>query len=145
MLADLVVMSSGNRPVVVVEARARKDTDDNWAKQFVHYYLAERPTPNEQFFLLATLERIFIWKFQPGAQIEDPICVLDTHAVVGNMMPQDMESQLTAQSFETVIHIWLSGLLSIDSTIADTVPSQLVDIGFVAAIQNGSVSSVPAV
>lgn len=146
MLADLVVMSSANKPIVVVEARARKDTSTAWAQKFVQYYLAERPTTNEQFFVLATLEHIFIWRFQdPNAAADSPTCVLDTNAVIEKLMPDTFQEQVTAQSFETLIHLWLSSLLSMDSSMVESVPPQLFEIGFVDAIQNGSVVSLPTV
>jgi hypothetical protein len=69
---DFVAYDKQGRVVLLVEAKSRRGTSENWAARLRRNMLAHGTLPGTKLFLIATPERIYLWKDQPVGRPEAP-------------------------------------------------------------------------
>jgi hypothetical protein len=141
MLADFVVLSAENKPIVAVEARARKNTSASWAQKYAEEFLAQNAVTEDLFFVLATLEQTYLWpSLHAKGVVPEPSCTINTRRLLGQWMPEE-EQPISALSFETLISGWISSITAEQHSNSATLPYEVVSTGLVDAIRNGKICS----
>jgi len=85
---DIVVFSSGDKPILLVEVKSLAKKDSNWAKGFRDFVLEKTELKSQPSFLLATPERWFFFTNSSDPVIEFPVTDLTL-----NRIPEKMRSQ----------------------------------------------------
>jgi hypothetical protein len=140
--ADFAVFNRAGDLVVIAEAKTKVDGGPQWATGWFRNYLADRRGSAPAFVLLATPERVFLWKQPSAASSPEPTAIADARGLFSaylqrsNLAPTD----LSGSTFELVVGAWLNdfsqGLWQPSSTDETRA---LVETGLFEAIENGRV------
>jgi hypothetical protein len=147
---DLSVFDSGGQLAAVVEVKAQRWKSPEWAAEFRRNLLAHGWETRPRFFLIVTLDRIFIWKDAGiDPEIVPPDYIVDAHPV---FEPYFEAARLDADqidpfSFEMIVASWLNNLALVRDPAAE-LPSHehvFIESGFLDAIRRGNVEHEVAV
>ena len=141
---DFVGYDSRGQVVLLAEAKSRSGTSDKWASQLRRNILAHGALPQAPFFLIATPDRIYLWKEQGLSAAEAPP---DLILNAGDALAPYLErlrpsvSQLSPEAFEFVVLSWLSDLARSPSTEApqNSTLRWLSESGFLDSIRNAQI------
>lgn len=137
MQADFVVLhKNAASPAVIVETRARKNTNTDWAREFAEQVVSAYGLSQKPFFVLATLDNTYIWSGL-STPVPAPSCTIDTERLIGTKLTNDSEIPITPESFEMLIQGWLKRVLAAEDS-STSMPSELRILGLGEAINNGS-------
>ena len=120
--ADLAVYGADGALQLLVEAKVRRNTSPDWAKQFLRNTYAHGQLPSVPYFLLALPGQWYLW-CKVNAQetgvdrspdyIIDPHPFLQEHLARFNISSNDQLDGLTGHhSLEWVITAWLDGIVA---------------------------------
>ena len=108
--ADIEVLDKDGRVAAVVEVKARRDTTAAWPAELRRNLLAHGVIPRTEFFILATPERIHLWRH---ALHEDPARAPDFVASAESLLGEYLRSaqieigNLRGSTLELVVVQWL--------------------------------------
>ena len=103
---DFVVTGPGNRILLVVEAKARRNADDSWADSIRETI----PESKDTYFLLVTQDEVRLWK----PQAISPDVKLPTRQALDPFFRRANPDLATDQSLEMRVSSWLNLVLSTD-------------------------------
>ena len=110
---DFVGYNKRGEIVLLAEAKSRAGTPDTWASQLRRNILAHGELPQARFFLIATPDRIYIWKQEgPDDAEAPPSAIVDAQVALGSYFENlgRAGSQMGPQEFEFLIQSWLTDL-----------------------------------
>jgi hypothetical protein len=139
--ADFAVFNEHGELAVVAEAKKKANVDARWAKAWFRNYLAHESTTVPPFVLLATPEKLFLWKRGPEPALE-PIEVADARRLFSayldrsNLAPADV----SGRTFEFIVGAWLNDLSHhLWQPSAPDEVTAFLDTGLIKAVENGRV------
>ena len=140
--ADLVVKSSDDNVVLVVEVKARSHVSDEWASTLRRNLVVHEMVPRATFFLLALKDYFYLWK--PGnskssAQFDYKI---SANSILDKYLDRLSLADLSDSSLELLLSTWLGDLAN--STISeDEYPefASIIKSGLYDAIKGGSIQA----
>ena len=107
---DLVAYDKEGRIVLLAEAKSRRGTSENWAAQLRRNMLAHGTLPGTKLFLIATPERMYLWKHQPAGKPEaPPEFTADAQKVLEPYFEKLCQepSEIGPEAFEFLVLTWL--------------------------------------
>lgn len=128
--------------MVVAEAKKKSDVDIGWARAWFRSYQAHRCGSSPAFVLLATPEKLYLWKDQTADAPAEPTAVTDAHRIFASYLQRsNLEpSRVAGRTFEFVVGSWLNDLSQhLWQPSAPDEIHALVETGLVDAIENGRV------
>jgi hypothetical protein len=137
---DFVVRSSDNRTVLIVEAKKRINASADWAAQMRRNLAVHGALPPTPYFLLALPDKFYLWKNPSSHQVVAPDYEFDARAALRPYLESlnSPLSTLSETSFESVIRLWLEGLVR-DGTLDQ--PDWLHASGLDADLRDAVVTS----
>lgn len=140
-MADILVTSADDQPQLAVEVKNKVGATPEWAAQLRRNRSAHSALPNTPFFMLAALDRFFLWK-QRAADIDaPPDYVVDAGELLkpySDIVARGGRSP-SAYALELMVGAWLSDLIRREPRESDKRLSWLFDSGLYRAIRNGGV------
>jgi hypothetical protein len=130
---------------VVVEAKGRMGTTRSWATQKRHDMLTRGNMPNGKYFLLATPDRLYLWK-DAAIQSEgvEPTYEIDSTPI---FRPYYEKAGLTpdtvrGQGFELIVNAWLFEIsrFGVSTTVPAKERAALEESGLVNALKDGHIA-----
>ena len=107
---DFVAYDKDGRVVLLAEAKSRCGTSDNWAARLRRNMLSHGTLPGSKFFLIATPERMYLWKHQPAGMPEaPPEYTADAQKVLEPYFEKlrQKPSAIGPEAFEFLVLTWL--------------------------------------
>ncbi len=147
---DFVLHSRDRRLTTLVEVRSKTNTSSSWATQFRRNRLAHgNPSPRGDFFLLATPDRLYLWKGADlGAARFEPSFEADARPLFAPYFQGTSVSAATASSeaFELIVASWLADLVREAEPRARLVAERpwLVESGLLDAVAGGEIEYATA-
>src|SRR5216683_2544793 len=143
MQADIAVLDSNGRAVLLVEAKAKTGTSRRWAAEFRRNLAAHGLLPSASYFILATPDHVYLWKGPPNvAEAVEPDYDIDAQAVFASYF-EKLElgpNEAKGRSFELLVAGWLSDLQRVDTErVGPQKNGWLVESGLLRALQGGKV------
>ncbi len=141
---DFVGYNKRGEIVLLAEAKSRMGTTDSWASQLRRNILAHGELPQARFFLIATPDRIYIWKHEgPDDAGKPPSAVVDSQIALASYF-ENLDwpvSQIGPEGFELLVLSWLTDLARSSSSAAAGDPALrwLAESGFLDAIQGARI------
>jgi hypothetical protein len=140
--ADFAVFNEQGELTAVAEAKKKSNVDRNWATAWFRNYLAHQPRSRPAFVLLATPDKLYLWKRPSEATSAEPTAVADAQRLFAGYLQRSTHgvSDLSGLTFELVVGAWLNDLSQhVWLPIAPDEVSALVETGFFDAVENGRV------
>jgi hypothetical protein len=141
---DFIVRSIDNRPQLVVEVKAKRQSDPAWAASLRRNLFAHAHIPPAPFFLLALPDRFYLWK-DAALDVIPPDFDVDASELLSPYVKELSVSlpDLTEQSFEIVIRNWLDDVIANNETnwSKSQATTQLRRSGLYEAIKDGLVDT----
>jgi len=137
--ADFTIVDRHGAPVAMVVVKSRRETSRAWAiglwnNLFAHAN-AFLPAP---YFLVATLDRLFLWRNAGERQAPEPDVELDLRPVLRQYFEKAEPGTISGMAFELLVEAWLSDLTRLEDTSSG--PRALEESGLLASIQNGRIA-----
>lgn len=109
--ADYAVFSPDGQLTAIAEAKKKPGVGTRWASAWLRNYLADRSGSVPPFIILATPDKIYLWKRPSGASSE-PTAVTDARGLFASYLPSSTPSaaDLSSPAFELVVGAWLDAL-----------------------------------
>lgn len=146
--ADFAVFSEDGRLTVIAEAKKKKGIELSWAAAWHRNYLAHQRSPAPPFVLLATPERLYVWKSfaddapHPPPVNHAPTAVADARRIFSSYLHQSKldPSEIAGHTFELIVGAWLNDLSNgLWEPKAPEEIRALIETGLTDAIENGRV------
>lgn len=138
--ADLAVYDREGRLAAAVEVKNKLGTTSEWATVLRRNLLSHSGFGHADFLLLVTPDRIYLWKEKEiSPQLVPPSLELAAQPILTPYfeLARIEPSTVSGQAFELVVADWLSDLARSRTVPPDQ--AQLLESGFVQAIQNGRI------
>lgn len=139
--ADFAVFSADGQLAAVAEAKKKPDVGSKWAAAWFRNYLAHQQSSAPPFVLLATPEKLYLWKRPSDASLE-PTAVTDARRLFASYLPPSAANpgELSSRAFEFVVGAWLNDLSHrLWQPSAQDEISALRETGLLEAIADGRV------
>lgn len=137
MRPDIVVTESSGRPVLLVEVKARRGVDREWAAKLRRNLQAHGTTPAAPYFMILTNEAAFLWLADGPDELE--VTLPDAEARTKDLLGRDL-SEVDGRGLEFHVTSWLASLARGDSGVqSEAARDFLVGTGLVAAMQGAHV------
>lgn len=142
--ADFAVFGHDGQLAAIAEAKRKPNADRRWATAWFRNYRAHQGSSGPPFVLLATPEKIYVWKESSETSSPEPTAVTDARSLFApylrpsNLDPRDLSSF----AFELIVGAWLSDLSQ--HLWQPSAPEDIhafVDTGLLEAVGNGRVVS----
>jgi hypothetical protein len=110
---DLVAYDPKGRVVLLAEAKSRGSRSPAWASKLRGNMLAHRALPQAQYFLIATPERIYLWRQGDSSYNEAaPDFIIDA---IEELKPyfekfHQRPSEIGPEEFELLVSSWLTNI-----------------------------------
>ncbi len=142
---DFLVQDRDFRLRALVEVKARRGSDPEWAAKLRRNILAHGHVPDAEFFLIVTADRVYIWRGQGNEDRVPPTYVLDSKLLFRPYLERaqlDL-SKVSPEAFELLVAAWLSDVIHAEQLGGEALGGQslLVEIGLLPALRGGQVSS----
>jgi hypothetical protein len=113
---EFLLYDRDGRLAAAVDVRARRDTTSQWAAELRRNLVDLGPGPfrGAPFLIVATLDRVYIWKGEPPTDLPvPPDYELDAEAVFSPYLEgTDRHLQeISAYGFELIVMSWLQDLV----------------------------------
>lgn len=139
--ADFAVFSPDGQLAAIAEAKKKPNVTTNWAAAWLRNYLDHQESAAPPFVILATPEKVYLWK-RPSPAASEPPAVTDARRLFASYLPTSVTSaaHLSGVAFEFVVGAWLNDLSHHlwQPTTPEEV-SALRESGLLQAISNGRV------
>jgi hypothetical protein len=123
---DIVAYDRDGKVLLLAEAKSRYGTSEAWATQLRRNILAHGALPSSKYFLIATPERMYVWRGQqPGAVELAPEGTIDAASVFHRYFQrlQQEPSNIAPRAFELVVLAWLTDIAHTAAAESDQRPS----------------------
>ena len=140
--ADFAVFSPDGQLAAVVEAKKKLQADPGWAAGWLRNYLSHQRSPAPQFVILATPEKVYLWKRPSEATASQPTAVADARPLFAAYLPASIASvaDLASETFEFVVGAWLDAVSHhLWQPSAPDEIDALLDSGLLEALADGRV------
>ena len=140
--ADFAVFNERGELTAVAEAKKKSNVDRKWATAWFRNYLVHQRSSVPAFVLLATPDKLYLWKQPSDATSAEPTAVADAQRLFAGYLQRSARgvSELSGRTFELVVGAWLNDLSQhIWLPIAPDEVSALVETGLFDAVENGRV------
>ena len=140
--ADFAVFNEQGELTAVAEAKKKSNVDRKWATAWLRNYLAHQRNAVPAFVLLATPDKLYLWKEPSEATSFEPTAVADAQRLFASYLQRSTRdvSELSGRTFELVVGAWLNDLSQhIWLPIVPDEVSALVETGLFDAVENGRV------
>jgi hypothetical protein len=110
---DFVAYDREGRVVLLAEAKSRRGTSENWAARLRRNMLAHGILPWAKYFLIATPERMYLWKQdRPNSAEVPPEFTIDAAKVFQPYFEklQQEPSKIGPEAFELLVLTWLTDI-----------------------------------
>ena len=140
--ADFAVFDRAGQLAAVAEAKKKSGADPSWATAWFRNYLAHQRSAAPPFVLLATPERLYLWKRPSEASSPEPTAVTDARRLFSSyLLRSNLDpAHLSSRTFEFILGAWLTDLSH--HLWQPSGPEEIrafVDTGLLDAVQNGRV------
>ncbi len=124
-----------------VDVRSVRGASTEWAAKLRRNLLAHGEIPCGPFLMVATPERIFLWRAAAGG---DPLATPDYEADAESLFrhylpkpgPAESPRAIDGQVFELIVQSWLSDLTRGEP---ESMPSAFANSGFADAVRRGRI------
>jgi hypothetical protein len=140
--ADFAVFSQDGQLAAIAEVKKKNGTDPTWATDWFRNYLARQQSSAPPFVLLATPERLYLWKRLAQELSLEPTAVADARRVFSSYLQRSNldPADLSSRTFEFIVGAWLNDLSHhLWQPAAPQEISAFVDTGLLKAVENGRV------
>src|SRR5437016_7861540 len=122
---DFVAYDREGRVLLLAEAKSRRGTSESWAARLRKNMLAHGMLPWSKYFLIATPERMYLWKQEHDDPTEaPPEFTIDAEKVFQPYFQKLQQEPLNIgpEAFELVVLTWLSDISRSAGSNADQDP-----------------------
>jgi hypothetical protein len=140
--ADFAVFDQAGQLAVIAEAKKKSGADSKWAIAWFRNYLAHQRTSAPRFVLLATPERLYLWKRPSQESSPEPTAMTDARRLFSSYLQRSNldPADLSSRTFEFIVGAWLNDLSHhLWQPSAPEEISAFVDTGLLDAVENGRV------
>jgi hypothetical protein len=146
---DFIAYDYSGRAILVGEVKSRVGMSEQWAARFRRNMLAHGILPKALFFLIATPERIYLWKQdQPGVSDEPPEFTIDVAREFKQYFEKmDKTPQAVGeQTLELLVLSWLTDIARTGRKRVKEDPSMLwlAESGLIDSLENARFEMNPA-
>jgi hypothetical protein len=123
---DFVAYDRDGRVVLLAEAKSRHGTSEHWAARLRRNMLAHGILPSAKYFLIATPERMYLWKQErPNPADVPPEFTIDAATVFQPYFQKlhQEPSKIGPQAFELLVLTWLTDIARSDEHNVQEDPS----------------------
>jgi hypothetical protein len=110
---DLAAYDREGRVVLLVEAKSRHGTSEHWAARLRRNMLSHGLLPWSKYFLIATPERMYLWKQEhPNPAEVPPEFTIDAATVLQPYFQKlhQEPSKIGPEAFELLVLTWLTDI-----------------------------------
>ena len=110
---DFAAYDREGRVVLLVEAKSRRGTSEHWAAQLRRNMLAHGILPWAKYFLIATPERMYLWKQEhPNPGDVPPEFTIDAAKIFQPYFQKlhQEPSNIGPEAFELLVLTWLTDI-----------------------------------
>ena len=110
---DFVAYDREGRVLLLAEAKSRRGTSESWAARLRRNMLSHGMLPWSKYFLIATPERMYLWKQErPDPAEAPPEFTIDAEKVFRPYFQKLQQEPLNIgpEAFELVVLTWLSDI-----------------------------------
>lgn len=110
---DFVAYDREGRVLLLAEAKSRRGTSESWAARLRRNMLSHGILPPSKYFLIATPERMYLWKQgRTGRGEAPPEFTIDAEKVFRPYFQKLQQEPLNIapEAFELVVLTWLSDI-----------------------------------
>ncbi|MBZ5675612.1 MAG: hypothetical protein LAP61_15330 [Acidobacteriia bacterium] len=110
---DLVAYDQEGRVILLVEAKSRHGTSEHWAARLRRNMLSHGLLPWSKYFLIATPERMYLWKQEhPNLSEAPPGFTIDASKVLQPYFQKlhQEPSKIGPEAFELLVLTWLTDI-----------------------------------
>jgi hypothetical protein len=140
--ADFAVYNSEGQLAAIAEAKKKSDVGATWASAWLRNYLSHQQSTAPAYVILATPEKVYLWKQPSPESSADPTAVTDARRLFAAYLPPSAASaaDLSSRAFEFVVGAWLNDLSHHlwQSSVPEEIRA-LRETGLLQAIANGRV------
>jgi hypothetical protein len=110
MKPDFMLYTKSNELLLVVEVKAIRNEDEQWAVKLRRNLIAHGAVPESPFFLLVLPEHVYLWKDAPAEA--SPNVVSDTKHILRPYLSKFGEHalHLSESSLELAVRSWLNDI-----------------------------------
>jgi hypothetical protein len=142
--ADFAVFSADGQLAAIAEAKKKADVGSGWAAAWFRNYLAHQRSLAPPFVILATPEKIYLWKHPNDVSSSEPTALTDARRLFAPYLPPSATNaaDLSSRAFEFVVGSWLTDLSQ--HLWQPSAPEEIDafrETGLLQAIANGRVVS----
>jgi hypothetical protein len=110
---DFAAYDREGKVVLLVEAKSRSGTSEHWAARLRRNMLAHGVLPRAKYFLIATPEKMYLWKqerFNPSET--PPEFTIDAATVLEPYFQRlhQAPSKISPEAFELLVLTWLTDI-----------------------------------
>jgi hypothetical protein len=114
---DFIVYDKEGQIILLAEAKSRRGTSEHWAARLRKNMLSHGTLPWAQYFLIATPERMYLWRQEPKQEHADPAEIPPEFTIDAakefrpyfqklHLEPSDMGPE----AFELLVLTWLTDI-----------------------------------
>jgi thioester reductase-like protein len=110
---DFVAYDREGRVVLLAEAKSRRGTSEDWAARLRRNMLSHGILPWARYFLIATPERMYLWRQEPSNAAEAPPEFTIDAAKVFQPYFQKLHqepSKIGPEEFDLLVLMWLTDI-----------------------------------
>jgi hypothetical protein len=134
---DFAVYSPDGTRTFLVEAKAQRGTNHDWAREFRNSLVHRGSLPSQGSFLLATPDWFYLWTSHDKAEAEPDLIIDAQRLLSAYLQKSDVKIEsISPLTFERIIGWWLRDLVE---TGGPTPDEKLNASGVPAAIRGGRV------
>ena len=118
---DFVAYDREGRVLLLAEAKSRRGTSESWAARLRTNMLSHGMLPQSKYFLIATPERMYLWKQEPADPGEaPPEFTIDAENVFRPYFQKLQQEPLNIgpEAFELLVLTWLSDITQSGASIS---------------------------
>ncbi len=124
---DFIAYDRDGRVLLLAEAKSRHGTSESWAAGLRRNMLSHGLLPASKYFLIATPERLYLWRQEkPDAAEAPPQVTVDAEKVLEPYFQklQQEPSKIGPEAFEHLVLAWLRDIAKSDRVTPDRHPLQ---------------------
>lgn len=114
---DIVVYSSDQNLLLVVEIKGTPKSDEHWAAKLRRNLIAHGEVPAAPYFLLVASDHLYLWENEVSSEAVLPSCSADTRTVLQKYLPKWQNTQhgaVSGRGLELAVRSWLNELTTTD-------------------------------
>ncbi|MDJ0677939.1 MAG: hypothetical protein QNJ36_21570 [Calothrix sp. MO_167.B42] len=141
---DLLVYNRDNQLILVVEVKRKTNVSTEWVAKFRRNLLAHGIFPQAPYFMIALLDKFYLWTTNAGADFEllsEPNYIIDARPILKPYFEKAgiKAEKISEKSLEIIIISWLGEIMYSEKLPEnmDNFQGWLIDSGLYAALAGG--------